>query len=175
MAYKAAQDHGCQVQKISGGRTDGEGYLVEDNLPVWIIGTDIKHICVAVRMGSNIDERGHAHAGQEQGKHGCKIAGSPASQAGHGAVQSDENEHEMPQKPMEGQKQIGVHETAGFRQGHDAAQKGKILHEGAYAFFRTAMAGMSEQGKNQAQIHGHAAELEGKIPPVVLALADDKI
>lgn len=55
-------------------------------------------------------------------------------QSGHGAVQADEDEHEMPQEPMEGQKQIGVHEAAGFSQGHDASQKCKILHEGANAF-----------------------------------------
>ena len=38
VADKASQNHGCQVQKVSCGRTYGEGNLVENNLSVWIIG-----------------------------------------------------------------------------------------------------------------------------------------
>ena len=144
MADKTSQNHGCQVQKVSCGRTYGEGNLVENNLSVWIIGADIKHIGIAVGMGSHIYERGYAHADQKQGQHGYKVAGGPASQAGHGAVQADEDEHKMPQESMKRQKQIGMHEAAGFRQCHDASQKGKILHEGAYAFFRPEMGLMPE-------------------------------
>ena len=144
VADKASQNHGCQVQKVSCGRTYGEGNLVENNLSVWIIGADIKHIGIAVGMGSHIYERGYAYAGQKQGEHGYKVAWGSAPQSGHGAVQADEDEHEMPQKSMEGQKQIGVHEAAGFSQGHDASQKCKILHEGANAFFRPAMGRMLE-------------------------------
>ena len=55
-------------------------------------------ICGLVLAVSELYKQGFLYfvAGQEQGKHGCKIAGSPASQAGHGAVQADEDEHEMP-------------------------------------------------------------------------------
>lgn len=144
VADKASQNHGCQIQKVSGGSTYGEGNLVENNLSVWIIGADIKHISVAVGVGNHVYERGYTHAGQKQGQHGYKVAWGPASQAGHGAVQADEDEHKMPQEPVERQKQIGMHEAAGFRQCHDASQKGKILHEGAYALFRGAMGRVPE-------------------------------
>ena len=81
---------------------------------------------------------------KNRGSMDTKSPGVLPPQSGHGAVQANEDEHEMPQEPMEGQKQIGVHEAAGFSQGHDASQKCKILHEGANAFFRPAMGRMLE-------------------------------
>ena len=75
VADKASQNHGCQVQKVSCGRTYGEGNLVENNLSVWIIGADIKHIGIAVGMGSHIYERGYAYAGQNRGSMDTKSPG----------------------------------------------------------------------------------------------------
>ncbi len=77
--------------------------------------------------------------------------------------QKGENQDKMPDEAVEGQSNVGVHEPAGFRQGHKAPQKPEILQKGG----GSPASSFWEQGEDQAQVHGDAAQLKGKIPPVV--------
>lgn len=75
----------------------------------------------------------------------------------------------MPCKGMDGQREIAVIHTGGIQECEDAAEKTEIheksKQDAAY-FCRSA------PWKNQADIHGDAAQLEGEIPPVVGSVMD---
>lgn len=57
---------------------------------------------------------------------------------------------------------VRVHQTGGYGQSHDSAQQAEILNKCGYhcGIF-------SCQWIKKAEIHGNAAELERKIPPVI--------
>ena len=51
MNDKTAKKNTGKVKTVSCKCSDHQGDLVKDDLPVWIIGTDVKHIRIAVRDG----------------------------------------------------------------------------------------------------------------------------
>ena len=51
MNDKTAKKNTGKVKTVSCKCSDHQGDLVKDDLPVWIIVTDVKHIRIAVRMG----------------------------------------------------------------------------------------------------------------------------
>ena len=51
MNDKTAKKHAGKIKAVSQNGAGHQGDLVKDDLPVWIIGTDVKHIRIAVRMG----------------------------------------------------------------------------------------------------------------------------
>ena len=65
MNDKTAKKNTDKVKTVSCKCSDHQGDLVKDDLPVWIIGTDVKHIRVAQGMGGHVDDVGTHAAGGE--------------------------------------------------------------------------------------------------------------
>mgnify|MGYP000091465089 FL=1 len=73
---------------------------------------------------------------------------------------------------MERHRPVRMHESWRHSQGHDSAQQPEILKEGggaAKCFF-----GVKERC-SKTDVHGNAAELEWKIPPVEMPVKFDDI
>ena len=66
---------------------------------------------------------------------------------------------------MQCHRPVRMHKSGRYSQGHDPAQQTEILKEGggaAKCLFRV------QERRSQTDVHGNAAELEWKIPPVVV-------
>lgn len=66
---------------------------------------------------------------------------------------------------MERHRPVRMHKSWRYSQGHDSAQQTEILKKGcgaAKCLFRV------QERRSQTDVHGNAAELEWKIPPVVV-------
>ena len=73
---------------------------------------------------------------------------------------------------MDRHRPVRVHESWRHSQGHDSAQQPEILKEGGGA--AKCLLGAKEQC-SQTDVHGDAAELEWKIPPVEMSVKLDDI
>ena len=56
-------------------------------------------------------------------------------------------------------------QAAGLRQRHETAQKTVVLQKGGEDFLSAG----GQEGQQQTEVHGDAAQLKGKVPPVVHA------
>ena len=77
----------------------------------------------------------------------------------------------MPGKGVDGEGKIPIVQAAGVKEGKDAAQHAEIHEKGGEDLTEAPATG---PGQEQADVHGDAAELEGKIPPVVADAADQE-
>ena len=169
MENGSSQDDGEDVEQISRKRTCGQGDLVENNLPIGIIRADIEHIRIPIRVGQHVDSCGNDAAEQKERQGGEEPAPAFSAEPPNGTEKNQENEHKMPEKAVEGQSPVGMHQAAGFCQGHHSAQEAVVLQKGIESAGDSSVPGGLEQGEKQAQIHGDAAELERKIPPVIVS------
>ena len=67
---------------------------------------------------------------------------------------------------MNSEGYIRVHQSAWLSQCHDPAKKSEILDKAVKTVFQLR----GDKGNPKPQIHGNAAQLEWKIPPVVTAV-----
>ena len=160
---EGAESRCGHVYDISPEDSRYQGNLVEYHLLGGVVGGDVEHVNVGVRPGGPVDEKGDEAADQKQGQSPEKSPAGPAGEGGEKAGDPGENQDKMPDEAVEGQSNVGVHEPAGFRQGHKAPQKPEILQKSG----GSPASSFWEQGEDQAQVHGDAAQLKGKIPPVV--------
>ncbi len=73
----------------------------------------------------------------------------------------------MPDKPVERHGPVWVHEARRYSESHDPAEKTEILEEGGGA--AKTLSG-AQKRRRQADVHGDAAELEWKVPPVEVTI-----
>lgn len=78
----------------------------------------------------------------------------------------------MPDIAVQGQGPMDAAKTLGYDQGSQSAQQVEILQKSTNGSFGSPRLQKREQ---QAQIHRYAAELEWKIPPVIMAIVYNKI
>ena len=143
---------------------------MEQHLSHRIIGRYIEHIRLTFRK--KVDGRGCETEDEKQGERRQKAAAGFAGQPGGGAVAGDENQEDMPSQPVEGQSPIGMHKTGGLCKGHDSPEETeglKVDCRGRPESF------LWKKGKQKAQVHGSAAQLKGKIPPIIAALIYDPV
>ena len=81
----------------------------------------------------------------------------------------------MPEKAVQGKREVGPEEAVRDKQCHDAAKEGEVLEERGDSVLEMAACAAADKRVKQAHVHGDAAQLEGKIPPVVTVLVDDKV
>ena len=77
----------------------------------------------------------------------------------------------MPGKGVDGEGKIPIVHAAGVKEGKDAAQHAEINEKGGEDLTE---APATDPGQEQADVHGDATELEGKIPPVIRPAAQDE-
>lgn len=80
----------------------------------------------------------------------------------------------MPEIGMNGQDENGIVQAARICKNGDSAQKTETHKEGQACLMQPAFLFVCCKGKKQQKVHGNAAELEGKIPPVVCSVVDEK-
>ena len=73
----------------------------------------------------------------------------------------------MPDKTVERHRPVWVHESWRNGQGHDPAEEAEILEKGGGA--AKTLSG-AQKRRRQADVHGDAAELEWKVPPVEVTI-----
>ena len=80
-------------------------------------------------------------------------------------VPADKKEKKMPEEAVKRQRPVGIHEARRIRQGKDGAQDAEILKKGRQD---GSSLRLLYQREGQAKVHGDAAKLEGKVPPVIV-------
>ena len=78
----------------------------------------------------------------------------------------------MPDKPVQRHRPVRMHEPRRNGQSHDSTKKTEVLEKScgaAECLFR------AQERCCQADVHGDAAELEWKVPPVEVAVKLDDI
>lgn len=136
---------------------------MKDGLGTGIVRGNVEHINICVRTGDPVNAEGDQTAGQKEGKGTKKAFSRPVCLFGPKTEDSGKNQKKMPEKTMQCEGNIGMHQSAGFYKCHDTAQKSKILDK------RTGNLPVRwfQEGQDQTEIHGNAAKLKGKIPPVI--------
>ena len=77
----------------------------------------------------------------------------------------------MPDKSMQGQRPVRVHQTGRIDEHHDGTEQVVIIHKSA----KNTLIFMRNKGQQQAEVHRQAAELKWKIPPVEMPVKFDDI
>ena len=107
------------------------------------------------QAGSPADTQVRAQAGARGAPPEGKASGKPNAY-----------QQEMPGEGVYGEGGVAVMHAAGVAEGKYPAQQAEIHEESAEGVLQAAGA---KPGQDEADIHGHAAQLERKIPPVVAA------
>ena len=141
------------------------GPVLVEEVGAFADGGHIEHIGVGLGPGGCIDRKGGGAAGKKEGKLLSPAGTAPVGQAGDRAEGSDKKQQEMPDKAMERQRPVGIHEARRIRQGKDGAQDAEILKKGRQD---GSSLRLLYQREDQAEVHGDAAKLEGKVPPVIV-------
>ena len=81
------------------------------------------------------------------------------------AGKSHKDQDKVPQKPVNRHQPVMVHQSAGFKESHDPAQKAVVLDKDRKN--RAEPGDRVGSGKKKSQVHGNAAQLKRKIPPVI--------
>ena len=160
----SCKDRG-QIDKDSGKDPQSFGDLAENGLHRRMVGRNIEHIGVGLGPGGCIDRKGGGAAGKKEGKLLSPAGTAPVGQAGDRAEGSDKKQQEMPDKAVERQRPVGIHEARRIRQGKDGAQDAEILKKGRQ---NGSSLRRLYPREGQAEVHGDAAKLEGKVPPVIV-------
>jgi hypothetical protein len=164
----SAGQAGGDVYKDSCGVSAQQGDFSEHFLPHGVIGADVKHVDISVRMKNDVKYSGNRAADEitagaagkfPQGAFGAASAFVKAYSC-HGAYNDEKN---MPQIGMGGQGGVGVMHAACVKKCEDSPHHPEG-HEESQKYFLNVFRHKRQQ---KAQIHRHAAELEGKVPPVV--------
>ena len=164
MQQPGTQDDRKHVHCISGKNSKFSSDLGVHNLRGRVVRRDIKHIRVSIRMRGNIDDGCDDTSDR---KYSCRLPksfGGWQHHAGKGDEQSDEDQKDMPDKSMQGQRPVRVHQTGRIDEHHDGTEQVVIIHKSA----KNTLIFMRNKGQQQAEVHRQAAELEWKIPPVVV-------
>ncbi len=161
-----ACERGADIEEDARSVSQDGGYIREHLLGHGIVRVDVEHIDSAVLAAKQIDPCGGQAAGEiETGAPGIIFPpGSGTIRESRGNAQ--QNEKDMPGKGVDGEGEIPVVHAAGVKKGKDAAQHAEIHQKGSE---NLPEAPAADPGKEQTDVHGDAAELEGKIPPVVAA------
>ena len=140
-----------------------------------IVRIDVEHIYFSEAVEGQIEPFCRCTAEKIQPCAACKgtqgIFVSKETKIDKTADDPQQDQKTVPYIGVYGQRSVRVVKAAGVREHGDAAQKG-IAHEKGEqdaADERSAEPGVSEQ-----DVHGDAAELEGKIPPVIRPAAQDE-
>jgi len=92
-----------------------------------------------------------------------------AAAVGKTEIQTDEHKEHMPNKGVECQRPIFMNDSGRLNKCHQSTQKIEGHHEVVHTLLH--LAGF-QHGRNDTQIHGHAAKLEGEDPPLISTAAD---
>ena len=168
MKDSCACDSGADIDEDTRSVSQDGGDLREHLLGHGIVRVDVEHIDGAILVAKQIDPCGDQAAGEiETGAPGIILPrGSAAVRESRGKTQEDKKD--MPGKGVDGEGKIPIVHAAGVKEGKDAAQHAEIHEKGGEDLTE---APATDPGQEQADVHGDATELEGKIPPVVLSAA----
>lgn len=131
MQQPGTQDDRKHVHCVSGKNSKFSSDLGVHNLRGCVVRRDIKHIRVSIRMRGNIDD-GCDDASDR--KYSCRLPesfGGWQHHAGKGDEQSDEDQKDMPDKSMQGQRPVRVHQTGRIDEHHDGTEQVVIIHKSA--------------------------------------------
>ncbi len=132
-----------------------------------MVGRDIKHISGSVSRREQVDDGGDAAAECKERERAQISLSAVIRKTRSMTEKPDENQQNMPAVSVQSQRPVDMGKTLRDCQGGDAAHDVKVSHEGADYAPEPAAA---ERVLDQAQVHGHAAQLKGKIPPVVSSM-----
>lgn len=172
MDEKGSQQFASQINQAPCHLPGEAGNCPKDNLFHRIVRTDIEHIDEAFRMEKKVQAGGSS--GQQKKKNCRKkeVLWTTAVSLRKYQKESQKDQKEMPEVAVQGKKRQGIVHTAGICKGKEPSEKSEVCQKicqkqaDFLVFFR-------KQTIKGQQIHRHAAELEGKIPPVIgTAVAD---
>ena len=149
MQQPGTQDDRKHVHCISGKNSKFSSDLGVHNLRGRVVRRDIKHICVSIRMRGNIDDGCDDTSDR---KYSCRLPesfGGWQHHAGKGDEQSDEDQKDMPDKSMQGQRPVRVHQTGRIDEHHDGTEQVVIIHKSA----KNTLIFMRNKGQQQAEVH----------------------
>lgn len=141
------------------------GELFENN-DGGISGTDEEHVHVFSQPQLHKAVQSEGHTAQHQEGKGCRrvILFPCSAPLGHTKEQAHKHQQHMPYAGVNGQKQMPMEQSGRLRKGNGAAQQIVQHHKAAHSPLESA--GI-QKGNKQAHVHGNAAELEGKLAPVI--------
>lgn len=165
-----AQDSRTNISKDRSIVSNMRHEETEDNLRHLVSGVDIEHINGGMGTDQTVDEGG-CGAEKQVEKRGIRKRSKAAALAGF-LTEGDAcqepygNLQDMPQIGVDGQGYHRIVQTAGICKNGDAAE-GAVAHQ-------KGKEGLAQPSffcvrKKEEDIHGHGAELKGKIPPVIAA------
>ena len=164
MQQPCAQNDRKHIHRISGKNSKFSSDLGVHNLRGRVVRRDIKHIRVSIWVRGNIDDGCNDTSDR---KYRCRLPesfGGWQHHAGKNDEQPDEDQKDMPDKSMQGQRPVRVHQTGRIDEHHDGTEQIVIIHKSA----KNTLIFMWNKGQQQTEVHRQAAELEWKIPPVVV-------
>ena len=165
---EGSEDSGGNIQQDSRLIADHKRQAVEYDLLHLIVRIDIEHVYFPKAVEGKVEHFRCRTADEIQPCAACEgaqgIFVSKEIKINHAAEYSKQNQKNMPHIGMYGERGIRIMQPAGVREYGDPAQE-CVAHQkcqqGA-ADFRPAEPGIDKQ-----DVHGYAAELKRKVPPVI--------
>jgi len=136
-----------------------------------IFRTDEEHIDGAVRCLPKDQIDGKRNGGKNQKNDGCRaklffrFRKAPRSNQ----IRAHEDQEHMPDKGVQGQRPIFMHNSRGLNERHDASQQIICGHKAVHPALNVSF--FQKRGEN-TKIHGYAAKLEREDPPLVMSVSD---
>ena len=173
----------CGQKDEKGAKADGGDVNQSADVPTEFFGdlleygkgrvfrTDEEHIDRSAGgfAEDQIDGKGNSREHQEHGGCGKKILFCFCKAVGGDQVSADEDQEHVPDEGVQRQRPIFVYDARGLDKRHDPAKQIKGCHKMKHAALYFPG---SDQGSDDAQIHGNTAELKGKDPPLIVSVSD---
>jgi len=164
------------IEKDSGAVPGSRGDAFEHFLPHGVIGADVEHVDIAVRVKNDVEYRGEYAAGKIKKGAAGKFPGGVFLfrtfffYLAETCRNAEDDEQHMPQIGVDGQGRIGIVKAACVKKGEDSAHQPESLKERQ----EHPPGILTHERQQKADIHGYAAELEREMPPVIAMFIYDK-
>lgn len=159
-----SERNGGQIDQDSPAVPKQICYLPEHPLLHGGVGADVKHVDGSQRMKENIAGCGDETASKIE--QGAVFEFFPCifDFVGQPCRQSHNNQENMPCIGVKGQWRITVVHAAGIKKGKNTAEQAVIHKKGQTGI---PVSDRRKKGQQKAEIHGKAAKLKRKIPPII--------
>ena len=118
------------INQYSGGISENPCDITEYDLPHEVIGADVEHVDLAVRMECKIERGCSQAAGEKQtgafGESAEGMVGSPAQPC----IDSDDDQKDMPGEGVNRKRAVAVVHSRCVEEGEDAAKQSEIHQKG---------------------------------------------